>query len=168
MMTELLRLDEGDRVLEPSAGTGALVRAVLGRGAAVHAVEVDPERCDALRGIRAPDLTVQQANFLDVPAVAAFDVVLMNPPFHGRHWMAHVRHAYGFLAPGGRLVSVLPVTAELGDTPEHEAFRAWARTLGGARFTDLPPESFAASGTRINTVLLELRRPAHDTTGALQ
>ena len=150
------------RVLEPSAGTGAIARELLAKGARVDAIEVDFERCAALRAIAHPRLSVTCANFLRQRPRPEYTHVVMNPPFYGTHWMEHVTHAFEFLAPGGVLVAVLPVTAELGETRKHVAFRKWAtersRDWRGLQFHDLPPESFASSGTRVNTVTLTLHR----------
>jgi SAM-dependent methyltransferase len=156
-MLQHVRITVDSRVLEPSAGDGAIVDALVRAGAAVEAVEVHPGRVAALER-RHRHVRVVEANFLQLRVRPEFSHVLMNPPFCGTHWMAHVRHAYDALAPGGRLVSVLPVSAELGETKKHAAFRAWVESCGG-RFYDLPPESFAASGTRINTVLLVMGAP---------
>lgn len=159
---------EGLRVLEPSAGEGALVRALFEAGAkSVTAIEVDAARHARLSDIPHPfgtTLSTRRANFLTVTALpATYDTVVMNPPFCGTHWMQHVLHAWDFLRPGGTLLAILPVTAETGDSKRHETFRAWAQAQGGRYaprpFTDLPPESFAASGTRINTVVLRLTKP---------
>lgn len=156
-----LYIREGSRVLEPSAGTGNMVRHLLAKGAQVDAVEIDPDRVRALEGIRDPRLTVHPGNFLSLPARPEYDFVVMNPPFYGTHWMEHVVHAFDFLRPGGTLVAVLPVTAEMGESAKHETFRAWVKKHSrGWRlpFTDLPPESFASSGTRVNTVVLTMTR----------
>lgn len=149
-------------VLEPSAGVGGLVIPILEEGAArVDAVEVYPDRVEALNRIRHPRLRVISANFLMLEPRAEYDVVVMNPLFHGTHWMDHVTHAFKFLKSQGTLITVLPITAELGESKRHEAFRAWAKQHAansyGRMFQDLPPESFASVGTRINTVFLELR-----------
>lgn len=161
-LLEEVYLGEDAVVLEPSAGAGSIVHGLLARGAReVHAVEVHPDRVEALERIRDPRLKVTAANFLKLPPKAIYTHVLMNPPFFRTHWMEHVMHAYEFLAPGGILLAVLPVTAELGDTVQHEAFRQWARARGreyGRLFQDLPAESFASSGTRVNTVVLSLYR----------
>lgn len=143
-------LKAGARVLEPSAGTGHIAHELRRRGARVDAVEVDVNRAHQIRGCN-----VRVANFLNLPPDPVYDLVVMNPPFYGVHWMDHVVHAHRFLKPGGTLISVLPVTAEIGESAKHDAFRAW---LDGKRprWQDLPPESFASSGTRINTVTLEL------------
>jgi len=152
----------GSRVLEPSAGTGNMVRPLLQEGARVTAVEIELSRVHALEAVAQADdnLTVVHANFLRFPTDPTYDAVVMNPPFFGTHWMEHVLHAFDFLAPGGTLVAVLPVTAELGDSRKHRTFRAWAdeHTPYGVPFRDLPAESFAESGTRINTVILTLRK----------
>lgn len=149
------------RILEPSAGTGNMVRELLKTDAqSVTAIEIDSDRCHTLRGIRDPRLTVSGANFLQVQARPEFDHVVMNPPFFGTHWMEHVVHAFDFLAPGGTLTAVLPVSAELGETKKHNIFRKWAKSKSkgwGNLFSDLPSESFAESGTRVNTVVLTLR-----------
>lgn len=149
-------------VLEPSAGTGNIVRRALTDGAStVTAVEVDAGRAATIRA-KSPTLRVEvvQENFLRMGAVAKYTHVLMNPPFSGTHWMDHVRHAFDFLQPGGVLIAVLPVTAETGTTAKHAAFQAWAELHkdNWKCFSDLPPESFASSGTRISTVILRLKK----------
>lgn len=145
----------GLKVLEPSAGDGAMVEALRQHGAEVDAIEVDPNRCAAMRR---NGMSVLQANFLQVPHNPVYDMVCMNPPFYGTHWMNHVMHAAEFLRPGGKLVAVLPVTADLGTSAKHQAFHNWLKQYRDARFHDLPAESFAASGTRVSTVYLTLSR----------
>lgn len=163
LLTADLYLPAGARVLEPSAGEGAIVRGLLrmGRVGRVDAVEVHPDRVSVLRGIGDERLEVHAANFLTWQSTPVYDLVVMNPPFHGTHWMAHVTHAFEMLRVGGTLVAVLPVTAEVGTTKKHVTFRAWAE--GHSRydridFRDLPAESFASSGTRVNTVVLTMYR----------
>ena len=155
-------LDAKSTVLEPSAGSGNIVHALLAKGAMVDAVEVHPDRVAALGAIRSTRLRVMPANFLQVQPRAAYTHVIMNPPFYGTHWMEHVQHAYDFLAPCGTLVAVVPVSAEFGETKKHEAFRQWAEARryrwGSNLFVDLPAESFADAGTRVNTLLLTLHR----------
>jgi hypothetical protein len=154
-------------------GVDAIATATLGKRAQfaqmlvwkpVTAVEVDPGRHAVLerlatrhRGRLAP----VRANFLRLPPRAEFTHAILNPPFHGTHWMDHVVHAFGFLAPGGELVAILPATAEVGESRRHLEFREWAKARAESAwrmFSDLPGESFASSGTRVQTVTLHLRR----------
>ncbi|WP_323008954.1 DUF4942 domain-containing protein [Paracoccus sp. (in: a-proteobacteria)] len=135
----------GQRVLEPSCGCGRFMDALRAAGADVIGCEVDPVRaamCEA-RGHR-----VMRMNFLETVPIADFDQVVMNPPFYGRHYAKHVRHALRFLKPGGRLTAILPATArydhgELDDLHPH--------------WDDLPVGSFAESGTNINTTVATIR-----------
>lgn len=139
-----LNFSTGDKVLEPSCGDGAILRELPGHVKA-YGIEVDPTRaayCGANCG-----------NFLTMKLPQDFDYVIMNPPFYGTHWVDHVRKAFNCLKPGGKLRAVLPASAEVSESTKHVAFRAWAKD---ARWTDLPPESFAASGTNVQTVILEM------------
>lgn len=143
---EIYRL-EGARVLEPSCGCGRFMDALRARGAEVIGCEVDPVRaaqCET-NGHR-----VMRMNFLDTVPTPDFDRVVMNPPFYGRHYAKHVRHALRFLKPGGVLTAILPVSArydhgELDDLNPH--------------WSDLPVGSFRESGTNINTTVATIRRP---------
>ena len=132
---------EGSRVLEPSAGTGALCAFTLAAGATVHANELCGRRADLLAvllreaGYDPTDtLTRENADHLDaiLPAAVRADVVTMNPPFSktagrlGRRRVPtvgtdHVLQALRRLDAGGRLVAVLSAGVRRGK-PAHRAF----------------------------------------------
>jgi hypothetical protein len=152
---------DGCRILEPSCGDGAILDAVRrycanDRNASWDAetrrqkapsvramgIEVDAERAEQAR---AKGYSVQVANFLNVAPSPVFDLVLMNPPFYGKHYQKHVDHARKFLKPGGRLYAILPVTA----VTDHGFVKPdkW----GCDKWEDLPVGSFSESGTNINT-----------------
>jgi hypothetical protein len=133
------------RVLEPSCGDGRILDAVRGNGHSAFGIEYHPGRAAEAR---AKGHAVLTANFLEHPATAEFDRVVMNPPFYGRHYIQHVRHAYKFLRPGGTLVSILPATARY----DH------AELQGDWR--DLPVASFAEAGTNVPTTMLKMRKAA--------
>ena len=81
---------EGARVLDPFAGSGALLLEALSRGAARGlAVELNPAAASALRGnfalLRAEHAEVRQADALQQlqgDASERFDLVFLDPPFH--------------------------------------------------------------------------------------
>ncbi|MEL6427473.1 MAG: DUF4942 domain-containing protein, partial [Pseudomonadota bacterium] len=76
---------QGARVLEPSAGEGAIAKAAIAKGARVDCVEIHPSRAETLQGIGAEAVMIR--NFLTMRPAAIYDAVLMNPPFCGTHWM---------------------------------------------------------------------------------
>lgn len=140
------------RILEPSAGTGNLVRAMLATPRVlrefVTAVEVAPDVArEFARDFPAVRLVV--GDFLERTAEdlgGPFDRVVMNPPFHRGEDARHILHAAEMLRPDGLLV---------GLCYDGRAFRdellprcaTWER---------LPADSFASSGTRADVVLLTM------------
>ena len=138
------------RVLEPSCGDGRILDAVRAHGHRGFGIEYHPQRATEAR---AKGHAVLTANFLEHPPAAEFDAVVMNPPFYGRHYAKHVRHALRFVKPGGVLVAILPATArydhgELADLVRNER----------DQWCDLPVASFAEAGTNVPTTMLRIRR----------
>jgi phospholipid N-methyltransferase len=161
-MADEARLFDGARVLEPSAGTGQLLRALRATGRSMHivAVEMHAGLCDGLaRAFCGAATDVPQAvelipgDFLATRAIGAFDVVLMNPPFDNGADIAHIRHARSLLRPGGRLVALCAAGPR-----QHAALRPLVDACGGV-WEPLPDDTFAACGTRVRAVLLTLTAP---------
>ncbi|CAN5572700.1 DUF4942 domain-containing protein [soil metagenome] len=132
-------------VLEPSCGDGRIMDELRARKCLSLGVEYHPGRADQAR---AKGHAVVTANFLDQPATPDFDRVVMNPPFYGKHYAKHVRHARGFLKPGGTLVAILPATARY----DHDELQG--------DWSDLPVASFADAGTNVPTCLYRASRPS--------
>lgn len=157
-------------VLEPSAGDGALVRAVLDANAEAYVVAVEPngQLSAMLARISADRLRVHRDTFEDFDVrpdgttpPELFGAVVMNPPFsapgHPVLWAEHVLRAYDHLAPGGRLVAIVPVSFEYRITRITTQVRELVTELGG--FEVLPDDSFKNAGTGVRTVLIWLDRP---------
>lgn len=133
------------RVLEPSCGDGRILDELAARNCSTLGFEVDAGRAAASR---AKGHAVITGNFLEQEPEPAFDKVVMNPPFCGRHYVKHVRHALRFLKPGGTLVSILPATAQY----DHGEIKG--------EWRDLPVASFAEAGTNVPTGLLRVIAPS--------
>ena len=107
MMLDPLDL-RGRTVLEPSAGSGNLVRECLARGA-TEVLWCEPE--PQLRAILAaiPDavrVCSNRGDFLDLHAeqISHIDLVVMNPPFSADE--AHILHAWAIAPPGCEIVAL--------------------------------------------------------------
>ena len=146
------------RVLEPSCGDGRIMEAVIAKeySARVTGVEVHHGRAAEAQ---AKGLHVMCENFLNVAPSRVFDVVLMNPPFSGKHYQKHIEHAKRFLVPGGTLTAILPGAAHYdhgfvgGDPADRQG---WVRDRG---WCDLPVGSFKESGTNIPTGIYTYQEP---------
>lgn len=148
-------IEPGSVVLEPSAGTGNLIRAIRDLSAAcvVHAVEINPQLAAQLRAAgmlqeEAGD-SVICGDFLEMePTSPAPDRVVMNPPFGGGVDRAHIRKAFAMLRPGGRLVALCAAGPR-----QREDLGALVEENGGT-WEDLPAGSFSEQGTQVNVALL--------------
>lgn len=153
------RLAPADIVLEPSAGTGLLAAAAGRAGCRLLLNEIDPgrRRClaAAYPGAALTGHDGELIHDLLDPWVRP-SVVLMNPPFvrgaeRGEDRHAGARHLLGSLtrlAPGGRLVAIMPES--FSDAGSGRALRAKADRLAGPRLDVLlSPGLFAKHGTGI-------------------
>lgn len=111
MVSYLSGNSEG-RILEPSAGTGNLIQALLNVNfdlSQIVAVEKHATLVETLTR-KYPKLGCYHANFLDCFShKETFSNIIMNPPF--RQTKAHVEKALSLLAPTNScLVALVPVT----------------------------------------------------------
>lgn len=153
---ELAGVERGMRVLEPSAGLGAIAYPCAAAGAAVDCYEIQQGNAYAL-AMKAPhDLgKTKTADFLTVEPEAVYDRVVMNPPFSRQADIKHVLHALKFLKPNGRLVSVMGAGVTFRQDKLATEFRQLVVDRGG-RIETLPQGSFQAIGTKVNTVIVEI------------
>jgi hypothetical protein len=155
-MIEAARLPERGLILEPSAGSGAILDQV--REAAPGCELAAFERHSSLREIlTAKGYTLVGADFMESCLPRDFDRVLMNPPFENGQDIEHVRHAFAQLAPGGRLVAIMSPGPFFRSDRKATEFRQWFEDHGGER-EDMPAGAFKESGTGIATVMVTIDR----------
>lgn len=107
-VVELAEIDGDHSCLEPQAGQGGLAKFMPMER--TTCVEISPLHCEILRSkgfsvVEGDFLTWQSGN-------AMFDRVVMNPPFNLGRWGDHLHAAAARVAPGGRLVAILPSGAK--------------------------------------------------------
>jgi predicted RNA methylase len=146
----IAKIKKRERVLEPSAGSGALAIPAHERSNNVMCFELDEQLVEELRK---KHLNVMCVDFLDTTASPTFDCVVMNPPFTKGQDLKHVLHAFKFLKPGGRLVSVISG----GSTKTTLQDMIKTGSLSG-RVEDLPDGSFQESGTSVRSALVFLKK----------
>lgn len=151
---------EGESILEPSCGDGALLDGIRNRisggngdyrngvkGVLIVGVEYDQSRCEQSRQ---KGYTVHHANFLTWQTREKFDKIIMNPPFYGKHYVKHIDRAYEFLVETGTIYAILPITARLNHGILDEKY--------DCKWCDLPFGSFSESGTNINTCMVRISK----------
>ncbi len=159
----LATVANGQRVLEPSAGQGALVGAVrrIARATSVTCFELLPANVRILQ-LFGTGVEVRDTDFLraDPADLEPFDRVVMNPPFGKRADLHHVRHAFSFLKPGGRLVAIMSAGVKYRDDSLGASFRADLLFGPRAQIIDNPAGSFKSAGTMVNTVTVVIDKRA--------
>lgn len=88
--------ERGYRVLEPSAGNGALVRPLVAAGAQVVAVELDTRYYEELRSTGAATWIGEDFLQFDLGGWPQFDLCVMNPPYEDGKDVAFILHALKF------------------------------------------------------------------------
>jgi SAM-dependent methyltransferase len=180
-LAALLGLKPSARVLEPSAGLGRLIDAILhpiqmpiapaeeaeginggseGGRVEVVAVEMEPVLCrhlyenyDSCNG----EKTLYQRDFLTMTPTETglFDAIIMNPPFHMRSDIKHILHALTFLKPEGKLAAICM------EGPHREkALRPLA-----SKWISLDPAAFKETGTHVQTAMLLIEMTAGTDSG---
>jgi protein-L-isoaspartate O-methyltransferase len=155
LAVECAAIENGHRVLEPSAGSGQMLGAICHGDVKVKAVAIEinvncAQMLQVQRDAGAYDgATIICADFLeqDIRYWAPpepFDRVVMNPPFENGADIKHVMHALEFLKPGGRLVAIVA-----NGPRQQEKLKPLA-----ADWLELPPGSFKDAGTNVNTAIV--------------
>lgn len=157
-MIEAADIQPGNRILEPSAGTGNLIAAIAAAEptARVTAVEINTQLSDALSAryrVRPAGWEILTDDFLDLTALdlGRFDRIVMNPPFANGDDMRHIRNAFEMLSPGGRLVAICA-----NGPRQQEQLRPFVEQNGGT-WEELPADAFKESGTSVRAVLLTVQ-----------
>jgi protein-L-isoaspartate O-methyltransferase len=157
-VVQLAEIEHNHRILEPSAGTGNLIAAVMRRDscANVVAVEIRPAIAEQLRsrfGRGNYNCEIRCADFLDLynsefplhhNDIGTFDRIVMNPPFGNAADIKHIEHARTLLNPGGRLVAICANGPRQRERLEPIA-TAWI---------DLPDDTFKDQGTGVRTAIV--------------
>jgi protein-L-isoaspartate O-methyltransferase len=141
---QMADIRDGHHVLEPSAGTGALLRHMNRNGTVrITAVEIQ-ERLTTI--VNMAD-RVHYGDFLECNGeLGTFDRIVMNPPFERGADIVHIKHAVTFLKPGGKLVAIC------ANGPRQ---RFHLKDSGLAtEWIDLPAGSFKDQGTMVNAAIV--------------
>jgi tRNA A58 N-methylase Trm61 len=148
-VVELAEIEPHHRILEPSAGTGRMIKALrdaLGKDADIVAVEIKAHLAETVLrgGYRVP---THCKDFLQCNGeLGTFDRIVMNPPFHNGEDIKHIQHARAMLNPGGRLVAVCA-----NGPRQQTAFQDEAE-----QWIDLPDDAFKEEGTGVRAAIVVL------------
>ena len=155
LMLERANIDEEHKRLDPSAGNGVLADA-MGQG--VDCLEISHTLREVLTAKGHNLIGDDFMNYTPVETLpAAYDRILMNPPFEKQQDIEHVMKAFSLLNDGGRLVAIMSPGAFFRSDRKAREFKAWFEQKGG-ECVDIEAGAFKESGTNISTVMVILDR----------
>lgn len=153
----------GSRWLEPSAGRGALIKAI--RDAHPYEITIDACEIDPLnRDILERDgVNLVGGDFLELHTRPSqkYDGIVMNPPFSDGQYINHIARAYDQLKPGGALIFIAPTGWQTPSNATEQEFHDMVTPFAFEVMT-LPRGAFRESGTGVETVLVGMHRPQYD------
>ena len=164
-LVKLADIQPSDAVLEPSAGQGAILRALFVNNVQFDSVsfcEMMPTNIDILQknyGGFKKHLFLHPKNddFLNLDD-CTFNKIVANPPFAKNQDIDHIRKMYSLLRPGGRVVSMASVHWINSSNKKETEFRAWLESLG-ATWELVPAGEFKESGTGVPTSIITIDKP---------
>lgn len=144
----------GGTILEPSAGQGAIVKAIHreGRFRKIYGFELMPLNQAILQKIDGFELL--GSDFL-TECNRQFDRIIANPPFAKNQDIDHILKMYECLAPGGRLVSIAGIHWRHSNNKKEKTFREWLEDVN-AEIEDVAAGEFKESGTTVATVIITI------------
>ncbi len=161
-MLELADIQGIDRVLEPSCGKADILGAIRQAHPDVDLTGIEYNR--TLRDVLVAKGYYHFVEFGDfLEHEGEYEKIVMNPPFEKGADIEHVRHAFGLLAPGGRLVSVMCEGPFFRSDSKSQGFRDWLDEHA-ADVEKLPEDSFqgaeAFRQTGVSTRLVVIDKPS--------
>ncbi len=156
-LVSLSDVKPGYAVLEPSAGTGAIIKAIHKTcpEVVVDAFELMPENRQTLE--KMINVSLVDEDFTQgVPRL--YDRIFANPPFARNQDIRHARMMYDALDPNGGEMCVITsrhwVNAQ---EKECEQFRNWLHEVN-AETHEIPNGVFDESGTSVATMAIVIKR----------
>lgn len=155
-LVKLANIQPGEDILEPSAGRGAIVKAIHRKfpGRRVYGCELMELNLSFLKKIEG--FTLMHRDFL-ADCNDKYNVIIANPPFSKNQDINHIMKMESILHPGGRLVSVASTHWQFAQGKAEEAFRQWLDRKN-AQVYPISAGEFKESGTMVATCIIVIHK----------
>lgn len=153
-LIELADLKAEHRILEPSAGQGAIIDAIVRQfpEMMVECFEVMPENAAILEKHNSASVIGYDFLKTDIED-ESFDRIIANPPFSKNQDIDHINDMFQCLKSGGRIVSVVSKHWQLSNNKKETEFREWLESAD-AEIHDIEAGKFKESGTMISCCII--------------
>lgn len=144
-------------VLEPSAGRGAIIKAIHRAypKVVVTCYELMPENRQILSTL--DNVVIVGEDFCQEDNPLGYDRIIANPPFSGNQDIQHVKQMYAWLNPGGTMAAITSTHWVLGQEKACIDFREWLKKVDAHTY-EIGEGQFASSGTKVNTMAIVITK----------
>ena len=149
-------IHEDDTVLEPSAGRGALIKAIHRAcpSVTVECYELMPENREFLHTLN--NVILLDEDFTK-DSLGCYTKIIANPPFSGNQDIDHVRLMYERLEKKGTLAAITSPHWRFSSEKKCVDFRDWLDRVEGKTF-EIGAGKFKESGTTISTIAVVITK----------
>lgn len=157
MIVKLAEITEKDKLLEPQAGQGAIIKACNG----VCNIKVDAiELMDLNRTILLEselNFNLIGKDFLKMDLKGTYSKIVANPPFTKNQDIIHIYKMFEALNSNGRLVTLASKHWKQSSGKKEIEFKKWLNSKN-AKIIDIEAGEFKKSGTNIATCILIINK----------
>lgn len=149
-----------DNILEPSAGTGAIIDAIhrANPDVVVDCFELMPENKEIL--IKKTNINLIGDDFYSAPTKSLegkYNKIIANPPFSSNQDVKHVLKMYEILKPGGTLAVIMSRHWMFSSDRLCVSFRNWIERISAKEYA-IPEGAFKDSNTNVATIALVINK----------
>lgn len=151
-------------ILEPSAGDGAIVKAITKKLPDVRVDCCELMELNRIKLQKVPGVDIIGNDFLEAVENdtmnlfnCQYDAVIANPPFSKNQDIDHIRAMYKCLKPGGILVSIASQSWFNGSQKKQEDFKDWLKSIN-AHIEQIQPGQFKESGTMVGGTIIIIKK----------
>lgn len=155
-LVELADLSDDDTILEPSAGQGAIIKAIN------KVCDAIPD-CYELMDVNVLVLNKSglSFNFISDDFLShngkKYSKIIANPPFTKNQDIDHLKTMYDCLSVGGRLVCITSESWVTGSQKKQVDFREWLDAVN-AEVLDIEKGAFKESGTMVGGKIVVINK----------
>ena len=145
------------KVLEPSAGTGAIIDAIhrVQPDVVVDCYELMPENKEKLSKL--DHIRLLGDDFTQAEHPSEYDLIVANPPFSKNQDIRHVMQMYHDLKPGGTVAAITSRHWQQASEKVCKDFRAFLEEVS-AQVYEIEEGAFKKSGTGVGTIAIVINK----------
>ena len=145
------------KVLEPSAGTGAIIDAIhrVQPDVIVDCYELMPENKEKLSKL--DHIRLLGDDFTQAEHSSEYDLIVANPPFSKNQDIRHVMQMYHDLKPGGTVAAITSRHWQQASEKVCKDFRAFLEEVS-AQVYEIEEGAFKKSGTGVGTIAIVINK----------